>query len=135
MEAASMLDDDSSSSNDLLEDISRNNGLGLVEDHDGSCTATATAAAGPQKKKTTSSSTAMNWKKITWDDISCTEEEVNIISKYEKTRLKTILGISPKKITAKILRTVCVVLSVDGWSRKNKYQMCELIAKKKGIVL
>jgi hypothetical protein len=56
---------------------------------------------------------------------------VNVINKDDKTRLKTILGISPKKLTAANLRTVCSVMGVDGWSRKSKYQICELIAKAK----
>jgi hypothetical protein len=103
MEAASMLDDTSM----LLEESSRRkNGRGH-----GACAATAD---GPQKKKNSMTITEMKWKKITWDDISCTEEEVNVINKDEKTRLKTILGISPKKLTAMNLRTVCSVMGVDG---------------------
>ncbi len=85
-----MLDDDSSSSNELLEDSSRNNGPGPVEDHEGSCTPPP-LLVDQIRRPASMSITEMNWKKITWDDISCTEEEVNVINKDEKTRLKTIL--------------------------------------------
>jgi hypothetical protein len=61
-----------------------------------------------------STAAAMNWKKVTWDDISCTEEAVNIINnKDEKIRLKTIFGIGPNKIKSENLRTVCSVINVE----------------------
>ena len=120
-QAATMLDDSSSCTDELLESVLRTTGPGVVQDIDDLCTATVACT----QETTGTSIIALDWKKITWDDISCTEQEETIVNKDDKTRLKTMLGLSPRKITTANLRAVCAAMHVDGWSRKSKYIMCE----------
>ena len=121
-QAATMLDDSSSCTDELLESVLRTTGPGVAQDIDDLCTATVACT----QETTGTSIIVFDWGKITWDDISCTEQEETIINKDDRTRLKTMLGLSPRKITTANLRAVCAAMHVDGWSRKTKYQMCEL---------